>query len=96
MRLAFLFIIAVFSFCGSLSAKDIERDELMWQRAYKGEFSIVHKLAITREVEDINDELLNQFIMAYVYYKMDKCEEIEPIFKGIDRYIEHVLIPKEE
>ena len=96
MKFGLLLVLTVFSFCGSLFAKDIKRDELMWQRAYKGEFSIVHKLAITREIEDINDELLNQFIMAYVYYKMDKYEEIEPIFKGIDRYIEHVLLPNDK
>jgi hypothetical protein len=96
MKFKTFLLLTIFCFSGCLFAHDSKRDEMMWAETYKGEFSIVHKLAITREIEDINDELLNQFVMAYVYYKMDKFEDIEPIFKGIDRYIDHVLMPKEK
>jgi hypothetical protein len=93
MKLAALLIVLCSSI--GLFARDIERDKLMWRMAHNGEFAIVHKLAIMREVEDVNDKLLSQFVMAYLYYKMERFDEIEVIFNGIDHYIQHALILKE-
>ena len=62
---------------------------MMWAEAYKGNFSIVHKLMLTREVCGVSDEVMNQFIMAYVYYRMGDEDKIEPIIEGIDAYLEH-------
>ena len=73
-----------------------EGDAVIWKNAYRGNFSIVHKLVASRDTESINDELMNQFMMAYVYYRMGQNEEIERIFKGIDSYIELVLMINEK
>jgi hypothetical protein len=80
----------------TLCAKDIKTDELMWAEAYKGNFSIVHKLLLTRLPRGFNDEMASQFIMAYVYYRMGKPEEILPIFEGIDSCIEAYLDPRSD
>lgn len=80
-----------FCFCNCLFA-DNSRDELMWIEAYNGNFSLVHKLALTREADCISDEIINQFVIAYVYYRMNEFEQYEPIFREIDNYLENTLI----
>lgn len=91
MKFKMFLLLVIFCFGGNLFACDCERDEVMWAEAYKGNFSLVHKMALTREVEGPSDEITNQFVMAYVYYRMGHLEQIDAIFKGVDRYIEHKL-----
>ena len=87
-----MFSLFVFLFLSSALFADNYRDELMWREAYKGNFSIVHKLALSRKADGISDEILNQFVIGYVYYRMHEYEQLQPIFKGIDDYLEHMLI----
>ncbi len=89
-------LIALFCCSASLFATNTNRDEIMWEQAYKGNFSIVHKLMLTRQSYDINDEIMNQFVMAYVYYRMEQFRNVEAIFEGIDSYLEHKFISKGE
>ena len=91
-----LLLLAVFCFAAPLLSCDVERDRLMWEKAYNGELSIAHKLLLTRDGDSFNDELLNQFVMAYAYYRVGEREGMEAIFKGIDSYIEHVAVTREE
>ena len=89
-------LLAAIACSGSAYASDLEKDKILWKNAYEGNFSIVHKLALTREGKNLNDELLNQFVMAYSYYRMGNFEEVEAIFKGIDCYLEHAFSFKDE
>lgn len=85
-------LLVIFCFSGGLYANDAERDTMMWEEAYKGNFSLVHKLVLSRPVDSHHDQILNQFVMAYVYYRMGKFEKIDAMFEGVDKYIEHYLI----
>jgi hypothetical protein len=96
MKFAILLFIAVFPLSNSLFSKDMERDKTMWTSAYHGDFSLVHKMALAREVEDVNDAIINQFVMAYVYYKREEYHQVDRIFKEMDNYIEHFFIPEEK
>lgn len=86
---------AFFCFTGALFANDAERDKVMWESAYRGEYSLVHKMYLTRPVESVNDEMTNRFVMAYLYYRMGKYQELEAIFQGIDRYFDNKINFKE-
>jgi len=94
MKFKTFLLIAIFCFTGSLFATSSERDGVMWAEAYNGNFSLVHKLMLSRQPRGTNDEIMNQFIMAYVFYRMGNMEQIEPIFKGIDSYLEHKIANK--
>lgn len=89
MKLKMFLLLTLFCITGVLYAGDNQRDEMMWAEAYQGNYSLVHKMALTRQVEGINDEIINQFVMAYLYYRMGHLEQIDPIFKAIDRYLEN-------
>lgn len=94
MKFKTFLLLCIFCFGGALFACDNKQDEMMWAEAYKGNFSIVHKLMLSREIDGTSDEIMNQFVMAYVYYRMGHLEQIDPIFKGVDIYIEHKMLPK--
>lgn len=91
MKSKLLLILAIFSLNGFLFADNTEIDKIMWKNAYLGDFSIVHKLMLTREKQSFNDGLLDQFVMAYVNYRLANSEQIENIFKGVDAYLEYHL-----
>ena len=91
MKIRMFLLMAFFCFSGALFANDVERDEMMWECAYRGEYSLVHKMHLARPCETVNDEMTNQFVMAYVYYRMGKYEELDAIFQGIDRYFDNKI-----
>lgn len=95
MQLKTIFISALVSCASPIFAEEVDNDELMWKSAYHGDFSVTHKLAISRSEENINDALLKLFVMAYVFYKMAKVDEMDSVFKGIDSYVEYTLIKKD-
>ncbi len=64
-------------------------DDVLWKSAYRGEYSIAHKLILSREANTKSDELLNQFAMAYLFYKTDNINNMIQVMKGIDNYIEY-------
>ena len=77
---------------GSISAhaNEIEISEpLLWENLYSGQFSLSHKLVLTRPCKSTNDEILGQFMMAYLSYRMGEMKQAESIFKGIDSYVEY-------
>lgn len=96
MKLKMFLLLTLFCITGGLFAADIERDQMMWAEAYQGNYSLVHKMALTRQVENINDEVINQLIMAYLYYRMGHYDQIYPIFNGMDRYFESRIAAQEE
>ena len=96
MKFRSIFLFFMFSFSGLLFSDNAETDKAMWLRAYNGDFSIVHKQILARRNDTFNDALMSQFAMAYVCYKAGMCNEVERLFKGIDSYIEYVLIPERE
>jgi hypothetical protein len=71
-------------------------EEIMWQSAYEGDYELAHKLMLTRESEDINDDLFKLFFMAYVCYKTGCEEDPTLVFKAVDQYIEETLLPVRE
>jgi hypothetical protein len=92
MKLKIFLILVFLCFCGCLFSYDNQLDDLMWAEAYKGNFSIVHKLMLSRRADCIGDDMMNQFIMAYVYYRMGHLEKIDVLFKGVDNYFERVVV----
>lgn len=78
--------------CFSLQACDCESklsEPLLWKMLYQGNSSLAHKLVLTRKTTTSNDEIMSQFMMAYLFYRSGQNQEIVPIFKGIDSYIEY-------
>jgi hypothetical protein len=94
MKFGLLVALFILSFCRALHANDIDTDKSMWVSAYNGNFSLVHKMILMREREEINDKILNQFALAYVYYRACRYDEIEAIFKCVDGCIERSLLEK--
>ncbi len=92
MKSKLLSTLLAFGCFSSLLAENASRDELMWKSAYEADFCLTYRMAITRPVATFNDELMNKFVMAYVYYRMGNQVEMKSVFKGIDSYIENVLI----
>jgi len=87
MKKIFTLLLATTSISGYATT-----DEIMWQSAYEGDYSLAHKLMLTRQSEGINDDLLNLFFMAYVCYKTGCEEDPHLIFKAADQYIEETLL----
>ena len=82
-------ILASFS-CLSLSAQEISEPQL-WNVLSSGNFSLGHKMVLTRPSSSTNDEILSQFMMAYLYFKMGKSvEEIVDVIRGVDYYVGHI------
>ncbi len=84
--------ILVFIFCCGfcLNANGPEISEpVLWRSLYHGNYSVSHKMMLSREISTTNDAIMSQFMMAYVYYKIDQTEQMVECFKGIDRYLEH-------
>jgi hypothetical protein len=90
-----LYILTALSLATCAYASDTTLDKQMWENAYRGNFSIVNKIHLTRKHDTINDELLNQFAMAYVSYRLGDKERVDAIFKGIDTFIEYYLLDGE-
>lgn len=84
--------------CNFLSAERVEchRNDFMLQKAYEGNFSLVHKLLIMRETSCAHDEVVNMLLLAYVYYRLGQYDEVESIFRGIDAYLEDTLLIESE
>jgi len=91
MKLKMFTLFCLLSYTFSLIAEVLPNDDVMWESAYNGDFSLVHKLVLDRECLDINDDMLSQFAMAYLYYRLGQKEDVELIFKGIDSYLQHVF-----
>ncbi len=71
----------------------------LWQMLYAGEFTLPWKMVLCRDNKSTNDELLGQFMMAYLYYRQggpDKMHKVENIFKGVDSYVRHFYFPVKE
>lgn len=67
-------------------------DPDLWTVLYRGEYSLGHKMILCRPALSTNDELFNQFMMAYLSYKANDLENAEVMFIGIDQYVEHFYI----
>lgn len=78
-------ILSLFVLLSSICFAD--QDENLWKSAYRGEYSIAHKLILSREAETKSDELINQFAMAYLFYKTSNIDSMIQVMKGIDNYI---------
>lgn len=76
---------------GKLYGGDKERDELMWQSAYDGNYSMAHKLALSRPCKNLNDEIIFHFVMAYVTYRREGMDSVHYSFQGVDAFLEYRL-----
>jgi hypothetical protein len=96
MKIKLLLLATILCFFGSVIAVDSKRDELMWKSAYDGNFSLTYRLALTRCSETLNDALIDQFAIAYLYYRLGNEKEMKAIFKGVDSFIErHIKMTAE-
>jgi hypothetical protein len=105
MKSKLFFLLALFSLFfsgysyadeGDIDISEIDIDKIMWESAYEGNFSLVHKMALARPIDNINDVLINAFVIAYVHYKAGHKEHVDSIFKGIDNYLEQTILIKHE
>ncbi len=85
----FLLCLSIFCFSNLYSS---DFDELMWECAYHGNYELTHRLALVREIHDLNDELLNQFVMAYVLWSLNDQEGVKQIVEGVDSFLEYQFI----
>lgn len=63
----------------------------MWESAYRGDVSLVHRLVLSRECTNINDDMISQFAMVYLYHRLGRDEDLETVLKGVDAYIEYIF-----
>jgi|GEM_PF-5596723 len=91
MKLIIFTLVCLLSYTCSLIAEVSQNGETMWKSAYNGDFSLVHKLVLNRKSLNMNDDMLSQFAMAYVHYRLNQKEDVELIFKGVDSYLEYIF-----
>ena len=83
---------AILVACAITGGRAAQEPDTIWREAYSGNFSLVHKLALNRPVNSVDDAMLNNFIMAYTYYRIGDRNSLLLIMQSIDRYIEQSLI----
>jgi hypothetical protein len=72
-------------------------EPFLWKSLYDANFSLSHKLILSRKTESTNDEILSQFMMSYLYYREGKYDEMMNCLEGINTYIEyHYKVNKNE
>lgn len=79
---------------GNLSAYN--ESETLWKEAYTGHFSLVHKMTLVRPEKTLEDSIMKNFIMAYVYYRLGDEKNALKMFESIDTFLEHTLIQSEQ
>lgn len=65
-----------------------EPDLRIWEHAYLGEYSLVHKEMLCRKSESFEQKMLNFLLMAYLYHRQGQPESVLRVFEGIDIVIE--------
>lgn len=76
--------------CFSLHAQQPEISEpKLWKNLYNGNFSLSQKMILLRKTTTTNDAIMNQFMLAYVFYRNGRKKQMTQCFKGVDNYIEH-------
>jgi len=85
-----------FSISNTSFAHGSVNDGLIWKSAYEGDFPLVQKMILAQQYSIISDDLINNFILAYVHYRAKNHAQIVAIFEGIDRYLEHEFNLKSE
>lgn len=77
-------------FCAALPATESKISEPeLWNVLRSGDFSLSHKMVLARKIENTNDAIMSQFMMAYSFYKNGQTDEMMNCLEGIDNYLEH-------
>lgn len=65
----------------------------LWQVLYQGNWSLSHKMVLTRPINSTNDQIMSSFMLAYAKYRSGDEQEALNILKSVDNYIESVYLP---
>lgn len=68
------------------------REKYFWETLYSGNFSLGHKLILSRPVSGLNDEILNKFMLSYLCYKSGNANNILNTFEEVDLYLREFLL----
>jgi len=65
----------------------------LWKNLHEGNFSLGHKMILSRPIISTNDSIMDGFMLAYLYYKMGRSdEEIITFIEGVDSYVTYHYI----
>ena len=64
----------------------------LWQVLYEGDWSMSHKMVLTRPINSTNDQIMSTFMLAYAKYRCGHEQEALNLLKSVDTYIESVYL----